>query len=425
MGADMVSIAASLLCIGAAGCQLAIDLHALASQISTAEDRISSISNDVSLTSSVLHQLGEFMNQGPVDSATSIFSYRVLHTMRRLGCRCHTIFTEFERAARDASEQIRGRGSLLRKINLSRSDREKWPFLQPSIEALRRDLQEAKATLMLMLHLTTLALSKRMADELADDKAEMGVRCDSATQNPDTGSGAIGSSREAESVTPTTMTPITPTRVSPLMSPNLDVTLEVLKAQPQSDVASISSTSETQVTPCSGAGMKSSAADKPSMGSANTTSETRRICSRIAIRAYRKKMKAKCEDKAKQISSQGGSVKVDEADDGRNDLQGTKTVEGHASLVSIEGGKNVSKKAGPLTESKFKKVHKACKSEDEDESQQPMNLSDESYEFVSRLDDSDESDESDKENADEAIDKREAERIVKDFVEKYTTLRVE
>lgn len=52
-----------------------------------------------------------------------------------------------------------------------------------------------------------------------------------------------------------------------------------------------------------------------------------------------------------------------------------------------------------------------------------MYLSDDSYEFVSQLDDSDESDESAKENAIEALEEAEAERIVKDLIEKYTTLQ--
>ncbi|KAL8649209.1 MAG: hypothetical protein Q9226_005673 [Calogaya cf. arnoldii] len=136
-------------------------------------------------------------------------------------------------------------------------------------------------------------------------------------------------------------------------------------------------------------------------------------------------MRARFEDKAKQISSSGGSIGVHDAEDEMKDLQVTKTVQGHAGLKIIEGGKNVSKKAGPLTESKYKKVSKACTSEDENESQQPMNLSDESYEFVSHLADSDKSNESGKEKADEAIDERGAERIVKDLIENYTTLPME
>lgn len=50
------------------------------------------------------------------------------------------------------------------KIELSTIERAKWPFLQPEINNLRAELRDAKTTLMLMLQVTSLALSKRMAD---------------------------------------------------------------------------------------------------------------------------------------------------------------------------------------------------------------------------------------------------------------------
>lgn len=161
---DGLSVAASLVGIGAVGCQVAIKLYSLATQISTASDRISSISNDVSLTSSVLQQLGELMKQRAADDGTSIFSRSGLETTRTSATMCEDIFKAIEQAAKDASEQVRGRGRIVGKIKLSKSEKAKWPFLQPSIEALRNDLREAKGTLMLMLQVTTLAFSKKMAD---------------------------------------------------------------------------------------------------------------------------------------------------------------------------------------------------------------------------------------------------------------------
>ncbi|KAL9598069.1 MAG: hypothetical protein Q9179_004046 [Wetmoreana sp. 5 TL-2023] len=162
---DGVSIAASLVGIGAAGCQIAIKLYTLATQISTASERISSISNDVSLTSSVLQQLGELMTQKAADDGTTIFSRSGLETTKTSAAMCEAIFKDIEQAAREASKQIRGRSSLVGgKIKLSKSEKAKWPFLQPSIETLRNDLREAKGTLMLMLQVTSLGLSKKMAD---------------------------------------------------------------------------------------------------------------------------------------------------------------------------------------------------------------------------------------------------------------------
>ncbi|KAL8647583.1 MAG: hypothetical protein Q9210_005475 [Variospora velana] len=170
---DGVSIAASLVGIGAAGCQIAIKLYTLATQISTASDRVSSISNDVSLTSGVLQELGEFMTRETANNDTNIFSQSGLETTKRSAAMCENIFKQIEQAVKDASQQIRMRNKFVGKIKLSRSEKAKWPFLQPTIESLRIDLREAKGTLMLMLQVMNLALSQKMA--AVHETAPMGV----------------------------------------------------------------------------------------------------------------------------------------------------------------------------------------------------------------------------------------------------------
>ncbi|KAI4257644.1 MAG: hypothetical protein L6R42_005525 [Xanthoria sp. 1 TBL-2021] len=160
---DGVSIAASLVGIGTAGCQIAIKLYTLASQISTASQRISSVSNDISQTSGVLKELGEFIKRETATGGTSICSQSGLETTKNSATICESIFSEIERAAKDASEQLKTRDRIVGKIKLSKSEKAKWPFLQPSIESLRIDLREAKGTLMLMLQLMNLRASQRMA----------------------------------------------------------------------------------------------------------------------------------------------------------------------------------------------------------------------------------------------------------------------
>lgn len=162
---DGVSIAGSLVSIGAAGCQIAVKLYTLATQIITASERVSSISNDIFLTSGVLQQLGELLTQKTDTDGTTIFTQSSLDITKTSASICERIFNEVEKALKDASEQIRDRGRLVGKIKLSRSEKAKWPFAQPSIEALRNHLREAKGTLMLMLQVTSLALSKKMANE--------------------------------------------------------------------------------------------------------------------------------------------------------------------------------------------------------------------------------------------------------------------
>ncbi|CAD6570638.1 MAG: hypothetical protein ASARMPREDX12_003782 [Alectoria sarmentosa] len=166
---DGLSVAASIVGIATAGVQISIKLVTLATQISTASDRVSSIGNDISLTSGVLRQLGELMTQKTTHDGISIFSQGGLETTRTSAAMCERIFCEVEREAKRASEQLRrykpGQGRMSgEKIELSTIERAKWPFLQPNIDSLRADLRDAKSTLMLMLQVASLALSKRMAD---------------------------------------------------------------------------------------------------------------------------------------------------------------------------------------------------------------------------------------------------------------------
>lgn len=160
---DGLSIAGSLVGLGTAGCQIAIKLSTLAAQISMASQRVTSISNDVSLTSGVLQELGELMTRETANSGTTIFSKSGLENTKHSAAICERIFKEIEQATRDASEQLRTRDKIIGKIKLSKSEKAKWPFLQPSIETMRIDLREAKGTLMLMLQLMNLAVSQKMS----------------------------------------------------------------------------------------------------------------------------------------------------------------------------------------------------------------------------------------------------------------------
>lgn len=164
---DGISVAASIIGIAEAGFQIATKLITLATQISTASDRVSSIGNDISLTSGVLRQLGELINQNQktTDDGISIFKEDGLELTRKSAAACERIFLEVKNEAMKASKQIRESKWLgVGKMKLSNAEKAKWPFIQPSIEILRADLREAKGTLMLMLQLGSLALCKRMAD---------------------------------------------------------------------------------------------------------------------------------------------------------------------------------------------------------------------------------------------------------------------
>ena len=162
---DGISCAASVLAIASAGLQLSIKLVSFAAQIGTASERVNSIGNDVSLVAGLLQQLGEVMGEKRSNGGVSIFNQAGLDTTMHSANMCHRIFRDLQQATFKASAQLRdGKKLIGGKFKLTATEKAKWPFLQPKIDMLRQDLQEAKGTLMLMLQVTSLAFSKRMAD---------------------------------------------------------------------------------------------------------------------------------------------------------------------------------------------------------------------------------------------------------------------
>ena len=159
---DGISVAASITSIAAVGVNVSISLYSLATQINTASERITSISNDISITASVLQQIVELLQQ---KSSPAIFSLNGLETTLVAATACRRIFEQVEKDAKDASRQLRTcKRDWLGKVELSRTERLRWPFLHRRMDTLRNELQEAKGTLMLMLQISSLAVAKQMAE---------------------------------------------------------------------------------------------------------------------------------------------------------------------------------------------------------------------------------------------------------------------
>ncbi|KAL8854841.1 MAG: hypothetical protein Q9221_000347 [Calogaya cf. arnoldii] len=163
---DGVSSAASILAIAAAGLQISFRLITFANQVSTGAERIRYIGTDVSLTAGVLQQLGDLMKKTPgEDEHISIFSENGLTSTQAAAAACQSVFEALEVALRKASQQIRRRPLKPgEKIVLSKAESLRWPFLQPNFDAMGRDLSSSRATLMLILQVTTLAYQKKLAE---------------------------------------------------------------------------------------------------------------------------------------------------------------------------------------------------------------------------------------------------------------------
>ena len=161
---EAVGAAASILAVAGAGIQISLKLIAFADQVGTAPEKIREVGTDVSVTGGTLQELGELMREEtPTKKSALMFKPEQVQNIKIYSGRCDEIFKELKEILGKASQQLRGVYKLTAKgqaappkIMLSKLERMKWPFLQPSMESLRSALKDAKGTLTLILQVVHL-----------------------------------------------------------------------------------------------------------------------------------------------------------------------------------------------------------------------------------------------------------------------------
>ena len=163
---EVVAAAASILAIAGAGIQISTKLITFADQIGTAPKRIQAVGTDVSITAGTLQQLGELMEKPPKRNSAGMFWSDQVRNIEASSIECKDIFDQLEGIFCKASQQLREiykrdkstakSHATPPKIKLSKMERIKWPFLQPSIERLQSALRDAKGTLTLILQVVHL-----------------------------------------------------------------------------------------------------------------------------------------------------------------------------------------------------------------------------------------------------------------------------
>ena len=232
---EALGAAASILAVASAGIQISLKLIAFADQVSTAPKRIQNIGTDVSVTAGTLQELGELMEKLPKKKSAEMFNLDQVRNIEASSARCQAIFDELKDILGKASRQLRDvyqptskSHDTSPKIKLSRLERTKWPFLQPSMEPLLSALRDAKGTLTLILqvvHLrhahTTASLDREEQNDLIRmiaamrrqqlgslDRDKGGVKALDARDNEDSDSGdpsEVRTALEAWYVTPNTL----------------------------------------------------------------------------------------------------------------------------------------------------------------------------------------------------------------------------
>ncbi|KAF2640620.1 hypothetical protein P280DRAFT_469358 [Massarina eburnea CBS 473.64] len=159
--ADPLSVSASVVGIAVAGVKVSISLFALAETVNTGSETVIALANDISSTCGILNQLRDLITPQP-GTDTSIFNSTALRDIVVGALNCRIIFDQLNTYLKRATNQIKDLEPQPNdKVKLSRSERAKWPFLDPHVNELHSNLRDAKSNLLLMVAVANLAVAQK------------------------------------------------------------------------------------------------------------------------------------------------------------------------------------------------------------------------------------------------------------------------
>jgi hypothetical protein len=152
-----IAIVASVAQLADYGFKLSVKLFTFSQAVSSADQSIKGISNDVSLTSTVLQELSLIFKA----DESRVVSAGAIEATRKTVEECMKVFAELEEAL-DKSLGNLGQGDGGKaKGKVGRGmialEKLKWPFKQPKMELLRSNLDRLKVSLTLMLQVLSYA----------------------------------------------------------------------------------------------------------------------------------------------------------------------------------------------------------------------------------------------------------------------------
>lgn len=145
---------ASILQVADVGLRLSTTLFTFAETVASADKTVSAVSKDVSLTSSVLRELGKILDKGHCDEA---YSDDAIDSAVAIVRECSDVFAEIDRMLIEKlpklGSQRKGKAS---KITMA-LERFRWPYVQSKINLLQSNLERLKSSLLVILHVISLA----------------------------------------------------------------------------------------------------------------------------------------------------------------------------------------------------------------------------------------------------------------------------
>lgn len=142
-GLDAIGVAASIIQLADFGAPLSIKLYTFYHQVKNADERLNSLSSNVSLTCNVLKQLAQNLEQ---DDQARLYSHEAFVTAKQVSVDCDAIFKKID-GALDRFKHGLARSSLQRA-----AAKVGFVFMENDIHALRSDLERLKTTMLLLLN---------------------------------------------------------------------------------------------------------------------------------------------------------------------------------------------------------------------------------------------------------------------------------
>ena len=125
-----LGIVASIIQIADVGLRLSLRLYSFGETAASADKAIVGISKDVSLTSSVLQELGEHLKK---DRDAPICSENAIKTAEEIGRECLNVFQELDGALEKGLKRLGAGGREKSGWISTVKERLRWPLLQPKM----------------------------------------------------------------------------------------------------------------------------------------------------------------------------------------------------------------------------------------------------------------------------------------------------
>ena len=152
-----LALLASIVQIADTGYRLSLKLYTTGEAISSADRAIVTISKDISLTSTVLKELGHILGRDE-DENDRICSDNLIQTAGNSVKECLEVFEELDKMILKNMPNL-SQGNKATRATMA-MERLKWPFIQPRIQLLKGSLDMLRANISLMLNVLIYARHK-------------------------------------------------------------------------------------------------------------------------------------------------------------------------------------------------------------------------------------------------------------------------